>query len=697
MKKNNKKYALKEMSKVKIIDRRSEKNIKNEREFLSKLHHPFIVNMACAFQDYENLYLVMDLLTGGDLRYHLCLLQKFSEDETKFFFACLLLGLEYIHGNNIIHRDIKPENLVCEENGYIRITDFGVAKIKKEDNSSETSGTPGYMAPEVLFAQSHSFPVDFFAIGVMGYEFMFGERPYLGKNRKEIKHLVIKKQAKINLENVPDGWSYESVDFINKCLKRRWMKRLGGTKGIQELKNHSWFRNYNWDKLYNKKKKAPFMPKRGGNYDKRYCEAVEKISDKTRERYQKYKNQTNFLYIFEEYTYINYELIPGNFVETNTRVTTKTTNTKASKMQSPINYMSNSADINNDIFSNKKLSNAIKNFRKHLNDGEIENEKEELMINTIRTPLNQNKNNLNFEIDPHFKFKIEKKEKSENKPKMFANNSIYKNYNNIVYGIKKLASSTINKIKPNSRSSSVDISNSNLKNNLYKNISYLKYPKKDNNIKYNLNERNLNDFNNGSLSNPTRDKLTYKLYKNNSYVGNIKLIDKNKKKEASVIELGENNNNSNNNNYLSLKKNNFIQLRKFNNANNFYYLPNLNKEMNLNMQRNKKKFSLNNLDPMIMSPRNKFEFNNKDNNLNLKSRNKFFLSPTNKILRKSESSFFIKTPINSGIYDLNHNSNINLKDTGELNNNNINDNFYSTFIKKNINNFSNRVFKKRKK
>ena len=72
MKKNNKKYALKEMSKVKIIDRRSEKSIKGERLFLSKLHHPFIVNMACAFQDYENLYLVMDLLTGGDLRYHLC-------------------------------------------------------------------------------------------------------------------------------------------------------------------------------------------------------------------------------------------------------------------------------------------------------------------------------------------------------------------------------------------------------------------------------------------------------------------------------------------------------------------------------------------------------------------------------------------------------------------------------------------------
>ena len=698
MKKNNKKYALKEMSKVKIIDRRSEKNIKNEREFLSKLHHPFIVNMACAFQDYDNLYLVMDLLTGGDLRYHLCLLQKFSEEETKFFFACLLLGLEYIHGNNIIHRDIKPENLVCEENGYIRITDFGVAKIKKEDNSSETSGTPGYMAPEVLFGQNHSFPVDFFAIGIMGYEFMFGERPYLGKNRKEIKYLVLKKQAKIKLENVPDGWSYESVDFINKCLKRRWVRRLGGTKGISELKNHSWFRNFNWDKLYNKKKRAPFMPKRGGNYDKKYCEAIEKISDTTKERYQKYKNKTNFLYIFQEYTYINYELIPGNFIETNTRVTTKTTNTKTSKMQSPINHhINNYSDINNDnIFSNKKLSNAIRNFKKHLNDEQIENENEELLINTIRTPQSQNKNKniLNMEIDPHFKFKIER---NENKPKIFSNNnnnSIYKSYNNIFYGIKKLSSSTINKIKDNSRSSSVDISNSNLKNNLSKNISYLKYPKKEINMKYNINERSLNDLSSGPLSNPSRDKLTYKLFKSNSGIGNVMLINKNKKKEISVIDLGENNNN---NNFLNLKKNNFIQLRKNNNANKFqFYLPNLNKEANLNIQRTKKKINLN-LDNMIMSSKNKFLFNNKNNEF--KTRNKYFLSPTNKILRKSESGFFYKTPMNLSNYDLNNDLNINLKDTGEFSNNNFknDNNFYSTFIKKNINEFSKRVFKKRKK
>ena len=178
------------MSKVKIIDRRSEISIMSERNLLSKLNHPFIVNMYFAFQDFCNLYLVMDLLTGGDLRYHIAHQKTFSEIQTKFFISNMLLALEYIHSQNIIHRDIKPENLVLESTGYLRITDFGVAKINEIDNSSETSGTPGYMAPEVILVQNHSFPSDFFALGIIGYEFMLGYRPYLGRGRKEIKHLI---------------------------------------------------------------------------------------------------------------------------------------------------------------------------------------------------------------------------------------------------------------------------------------------------------------------------------------------------------------------------------------------------------------------------------------------------------------------------------------------------------------------------
>ena len=92
----------------------------------------------------------MDLLLGGDLRYHIARQRKFSEEETKYFIACLVLALETVHNSGIIHRDIKPENLVFDSDGYLRLTDFGIARYWSPDNASETSGTPGYMAPEVM-------------------------------------------------------------------------------------------------------------------------------------------------------------------------------------------------------------------------------------------------------------------------------------------------------------------------------------------------------------------------------------------------------------------------------------------------------------------------------------------------------------------------------------------------------------------
>ena len=92
-----------------------------------------------------------------------------------------------MHKNNIIHRDIKPENLVLDRKGYLRVTDLGIAREWRPDNSQDTSGTPGYMAPEVMCRQSHSYAVDYFAMGVIIYEFMLGKRPYYGRNRKEIR------------------------------------------------------------------------------------------------------------------------------------------------------------------------------------------------------------------------------------------------------------------------------------------------------------------------------------------------------------------------------------------------------------------------------------------------------------------------------------------------------------------------------
>lgn len=92
----------------------------------------------------------MDMLSGGDLRYHISRYRRFSEEQTRFFIACIVNSLEYVHNKSILHRDIKPENLVFDDKGYLRVTDFGIARIWNPDNAKETSGTPGYMAPEVM-------------------------------------------------------------------------------------------------------------------------------------------------------------------------------------------------------------------------------------------------------------------------------------------------------------------------------------------------------------------------------------------------------------------------------------------------------------------------------------------------------------------------------------------------------------------
>lgn len=168
-------------------------------------------------------------------------------------------SLEDIHSEGIIHRDIKPENLVFDRDGYLRLTDFGIAREWTPENFMENSGTPGYMAPEVMIKQNHGHTADYFAVGVIGYECMMGRRPYLGKSRKEIRDAILKRQVLVKDKDIPEGYSKEAADFINKCLQRQAIKRLG-INGIQEVKNHPWFDDFDWEALKAKKIKPTFIP-----------------------------------------------------------------------------------------------------------------------------------------------------------------------------------------------------------------------------------------------------------------------------------------------------------------------------------------------------------------------------------------------------------------------------------------------------
>ena len=374
------------MFKVKVIDRRSEFSIMSERNLLSKLKHPFIVNMHFAFQDFSKLYLVMDLLSGGDLRYHIAKNKTFTEQETKFFISNLILSLEYIHSQKIIHRDVKPENLVLDSKGYVRLTDFGVAKINEPDNSSETSGTPGYMAPEVLLIQNHSYAADFFALGVIGYEFMKGYRPYLGRSRKEIKDLIISKQAKIRKEDLPKGWGMVAADFINGLLQRKPNKRLG-YQNISDIKEHPWMKDIDWELLNNKELEAPFLPySNKENFDKEYCEGEEKIGEETLERYDEYIQSEFFEGLFPNYTYIDMgEII--NYQKTYSNFNNETINSKNKYNKTNNNIDNNYKDLYIDSFNSDKI-NKINMIMKTINNKitpKKSNEKEEDKLNIIKS------------------------------------------------------------------------------------------------------------------------------------------------------------------------------------------------------------------------------------------------------------------------------------------------------------------------
>ena len=615
------------MSKLKIIDRRSEASIKGERNLLSNLNHPFIVNMYFAFQDFYNLYLVMDLLTGGDLRYHIAYKKTFTESETQFFIANMILALEYIHSKNILHRDIKPENLVLEKGGYLRITDFGVAKINEKDNSSETSGTPGYMAPEVILVLNHTFPSDFFALGVIGYEFMKGYRPYLGRSRKEIKQLILNKQAKIKKDEIPENWSLNSVDFINKLLIRKADKRLGHN-GIVELKTHPWMESIDWELLAQKKIKPPFVPNHSENYDKKYCEGDDEIGEETIERYQEFAQSELYPDIFKNYTFCNLSYISNYHIKRLKR------------------FKENNINIRDIVEKNvnkvlKEENNSINSFKKlneNLKENKYESINSSIKINKNNSDININKNKSKYNKNKCGKIKNHSKSVEDLKQYNVINNTNNSNMNNKetkdnLISTKKRKNDS-NQFNKKQNYFTIDTNRINNKNKQNKkiclskdktNYDYIKKNFKENIIYNNYINLHFNDFstnknyNNSNNINIESNSSHYNKRPNSKVSSNItnktkskinNILNKNKIVKSSSMKIFENAGNKNLfEDILSNKKTNKIKTNRLINENTKYEKNNIKtiNHIKLDNFRNAKKTMENKVE--INSTKNKNSLN----------------------------------------------------------------------------------------
>ena len=251
-------YALKIIKKQHIIDANQFEHTLAEKIILSSLNHPFLVSLKYAFQTDEKIYFVMEFMKGGELFQHLRRYKSFSEEQTKFVAACIVLALGHLHNHNFIYRDLKPENVLMDDRGFAKLTDFGLAKhLDVSDVAFTFCGTPEYLAPEVILDKGCNRPADWWSLGILVYEMLYGLPPFYSKDVQEMYKKTILEPLKFKPRpNISD----EAKDFIAGLLVKAPSKRLGSAADNLEVMNHAWFKDINWIKLMDRKLSPPFNP-----------------------------------------------------------------------------------------------------------------------------------------------------------------------------------------------------------------------------------------------------------------------------------------------------------------------------------------------------------------------------------------------------------------------------------------------------
>ncbi|KAI0125566.1 kinase-like domain-containing protein [Xylariales sp. AK1849] len=265
-------YAMKVLSKKVIVQKKEVAHTVGERNILVRTattESPFIVGLKFSFQTQNDLFLVTDYMSGGELFWHLQKEGRFDEKRAKFYIAELILAIQHLHHNDIVYRDLKPENILLDANGHIALCDFGLSKanLTKNDTTNTFCGTTEYLAPEVLLDEAgYTKMVDFWSLGVLVFEMCCGWSPFYAEDTQQMyKNIAF---GKVRFPR--DTLSQEGRNFVKGLLNRNPKHRLGALDDAEELKRHAFFGDVDWDALSRKLITPPFKPKLKSETDVSY-------------------------------------------------------------------------------------------------------------------------------------------------------------------------------------------------------------------------------------------------------------------------------------------------------------------------------------------------------------------------------------------------------------------------------------------
>jgi len=275
-------YALKMLNKREIIGHHQVEGVIREKNIMASIDHPFVVNLVATMQDDRNLYMVVDLVQGGELFsvIHTETRDGIPNSNARFYSACILESLSHLHHRHISYRDLKPENVLIDNDGYCQLIDLGFAKIVM-DKTYTLCGTPEYLAPEIILSKGHDKGVDYWAFGVLIYEMLVGRSPFYSHGTDQVS--LFKRIVQVKYSFPQDAGLHEAAkDLIERLIVRRQSNRFGClARGEMDIRDHSWFSAIQTEKLLNKKIEAPWIPQIKDPLDSSYFDSYSHLENES--------------------------------------------------------------------------------------------------------------------------------------------------------------------------------------------------------------------------------------------------------------------------------------------------------------------------------------------------------------------------------------------------------------------------------